>query len=133
MSTNRFIELNWFWRSSFKLFLLLLEKAKLLDNILLTLEDNNSQIDIDVGDNVKIVLPVVANTGYSWELDGDMPEEIDLLFNNYKLSNKNQLGERTFEFIAINTGVVTLKFKYRKKQKEEDFIERRFQTKFIIE
>ena len=120
------------WKSTFQLFLKLLRRLGLLEEIYITLKDHNTEFYVHVGENIKVVLPENRSVSYAWEIDGNMPLEIELLHNKYKSYHSNSIqnnGKRVFEFIAKETGVVDLNLRFDGNGK----IIKRFQTKLFIQ
>ena len=127
---------NKFWKATFKLFLLFLNKTNLSNEILLTLNENNSELKVNVGENIKIELPEQNENDYSWKIDGSIPNEIELLFDNYKttqskLSGKS--GKRSVEFITKEPGIVDVKLNYCKIGQADQSIKNQFVMKLFIE
>jgi len=107
-----------------------------MNEIYLTIDDNESEIHLDVGDSVKIVLNEASTTGYTWDIDGELPEQLEMVLNDYKLTYKKSLGgsgKRVVDLLTIKKGSANLKLKYWQEWNGDDSIEKRFSVSFIIE
>lgn len=107
-----------------------------MEEFILTKEDNNSVIEVDRGDHIKIILPEAAATGYIWSFDGNLPQTVELLVDEYKMTYKKTLGgggKHLIEFKAKEIGEATIKLKYWQEWNGDDSIEDRFETKIVIE
>jgi inhibitor of cysteine peptidase len=107
-----------------------------MDEIILMKEDHESVIHADIGDSIKILLTENANTGYTWEVDGAIPPQLNMVINDYKLTHKKTLGgsgKRVVEFIAKELGEVTLNLKYWQEWNGDDSIDDRYSVTILIE
>ncbi len=105
-------------------------------DIYLTMDDNESDIHIDVGDSIKIILNEASTTGYIWDVDGKLPEQLELVLSDYKQTYKKALGgggKRLVEFVALEKGEVHIKLKYWQEWNGDDSVENRFEVNLIIE
>jgi len=127
---------NKFWKAMFRLFLMFLNKTKLTNEILLTMQENNSELNVKVGESIKIELPEPVGHDYCWKLDENSSDKIELLFNNFKTSRtklSGKRGKRTVEFMAKKPGAVVVKLKYCKPNKTEKTLKKQFLMKLFIQ
>ncbi|MGJ8745635.1 protease inhibitor I42 family protein [Polaribacter sp.] len=107
-----------------------------MDEFILMKEDHDSFIHVNIGDSIKILLTENANTGYTWDMEGEVPKELKMIFNDYKLTHKKTLGgsgKRVVEFIAKELGEVSIKLKYWQEWNGDDSIDDRFAVTILVE
>ena len=107
-----------------------------MNEIFLTIEDNESEIHLDVGDTVKIILDEASTTGYTWEIDGESSEQLEIMLNDFRLTYKKAFGgsgKRIVQLVAKKKGSANIKLKYWQEWNGEDSVEKRFSVSFIVE
>ncbi|PQJ72465.1 protease inhibitor I42 family protein [Polaribacter butkevichii] len=106
------------------------------NEFILTKEDHDSVIHVNIGDSIKIILTENSNTGYIWDIEGEIPSLLKVVFNDYKLTHKKTLGgsgKRVVEFIAQELGEITVELKYWQEWSGPDSIDDRFKVTVLIE
>ena len=107
-----------------------------MEEFILTQEDHDCTIHVDLGDTIKIILTENPNTGYCWDIDGSVPEELSLNDSSYKLTHKKTLGgtgKRVVEFVAKQLGECEIYLKYWQEWNGDDSIDDRFNITLVIE
>ncbi|MCP4837626.1 MAG: protease inhibitor I42 family protein [Phycisphaera sp.] len=85
--------------------------------------DAVTEITIDVGEAVTLMLPGNAGTGYDWVLAGDLPgflrQRGDARFVAKDASKVGSQGDTRFVFEAIEGGEATVRFHYLRAWKKD--------------
>lgn len=107
-----------------------------MKEILLTIADTGSKKNIGIGDSVKLVLEEVSTSGYVWEIDGELPEQLNMTQTEYSLKHGNTIGgsgNSILNLQAVEKGSAVLQLKYWQPWNGEASVENRFNISFIIE
>lgn len=86
-----------------------------MKEIILTTDDNGSEVVLKLGDSIKILLEENATSGYTWELNNDLPEQLVEIENDFKTSNQEGIGVSgqrvlTYQVQKKGNGVLSLKY-----------------------
>ena len=106
-----------------------------MDEIILTQEDNNATISLDVGDILKIILTENSTTGYTWEVDGDLALQLQQASSEQKKTHKGSAGgsgKRLLIYKVVNAGNGILRLKYLQPWTGDSSIENRFNIAFEL-
>lgn len=92
----------------------------------ITIDDMNKNFDFEEGDRFQVILPANHTTGYQWEIDEFSEDNLELISNNYKLSDKYDEdivgagGEEVFVFRVIKVSRSRIRMNYLKTWDELD-------------
>ena len=110
-----------------------------MNSHVLTLEDNNTQHQIRVGDELLVKLPALPGAGFRWTEEAAGASILQHQSTTYAPQTGHQasaaIGAATlqrFTYRAATPGTVELKFRYWRSWQGEGSIEKRFRTVIIV-
>ena len=107
-----------------------------MDEIILTKEDNDSSLIVNRGDTLRIILQENPTTGYTWQVDGELPPQLKEVSSEQKKTYKGSLGgagKRILDFSIEATGKAKLSLKYWQPRSGEASVSERFCVSLEIE
>ena len=106
-----------------------------MEEIILTDADNRSEIDLKQGGILKIVLEENATTGYAWEVDNQLPDQLIEVARDFKTGDQDGVGgsgKKILTYKVQKKGNGVLKLKYLQPWNGEESISKRFQISFGV-
>ena len=107
-----------------------------MDEIVLTRDDNGSNLSLDVGDIVKVILQENPTTGYTWQVDGQLPIQLKESMDQQKKTYKGSAGgagKRILSYQVESKGSGMLSLKYWQPWSGDESITERFTISFEAE
>lgn len=107
-----------------------------MDEIILTKDDNGSSLMLNKGDTLVIILSENPTTGYTWQVDGNLPSQLKEVSSDQKRTYKGSMGgagKRILDYSVLEIGDAELRLKYWQPWSGEDSVAERFSVTLKIE
>ena len=98
-------------------FLMMLQCTLFAKEIIVTQKDNTKNVELEVGDTLKVVLAGNPTTGYTWQLLSFNKAHLQLIQESYTSSNSTLCGAGgtyTFELSAVAKGTSPISLVYHR-------------------